>query len=130
MFSNEIHTILFSNVIFFLLLNANPELLWQILNKNISQNFYLSVLFLDLKFCQNLGFFLSEHCEWGTWTRWLPFSMWSVWGPLHTMLFWPYFSVFKFSCFASFVSYSTLIFFPLCFIQTAQFIKLWKHENT
>jgi hypothetical protein len=24
------------------------------------------VLFLDLKFCKNLGFFLSEHCVWGT----------------------------------------------------------------
>jgi hypothetical protein len=40
-----------------------PELQWQILNKNISQKFALSVLFLDLKFGKNLGFSLSEHCE-------------------------------------------------------------------
>jgi hypothetical protein len=26
------------------------------------------VLFSELKFCKNLGFSLSEHCEWGTWT--------------------------------------------------------------
>jgi hypothetical protein len=45
----------------FLLLNAKPELQWQILNKNISQNFSLSVLFLGLKFCKNLAFSLSEH---------------------------------------------------------------------
>jgi hypothetical protein len=25
------------------------------------------VLFLGLKFGENLGFSLSEHCEWGTW---------------------------------------------------------------
>jgi hypothetical protein len=47
----------------FLLLNAKPELQWQILNKNISQNFSFIVLFLDSKFCKNLGFSLSEHCE-------------------------------------------------------------------
>jgi hypothetical protein len=29
----------------FLLLNTNPELQWQILNKNISQNFSLGVSF-------------------------------------------------------------------------------------
>jgi hypothetical protein len=34
----------------FLHLNAKPELQWQILNKNISQKFALSVLFLALKF--------------------------------------------------------------------------------
>jgi hypothetical protein len=37
-------------------LNAKPELQWQILNKNISQNFSLSVLFLYQKFCKNLNF--------------------------------------------------------------------------
>jgi hypothetical protein len=47
----------------FLLLNAKPELQWQILNKNIGQNSSLSMLFLDLKFFKNLGFSLSEHCE-------------------------------------------------------------------
>jgi hypothetical protein len=31
--------------------------------------FSLSALFLDLRFCKNLGFSLSEHCEWGT-MRW------------------------------------------------------------
>jgi hypothetical protein len=50
----------------FLLLNAKPELQGQILNNNISQNFSLSVSSFDLKFCKNLGFSLSEHCEWGT----------------------------------------------------------------
>jgi hypothetical protein len=44
-------------------LNAKPELQWQIINKNISQNFSLNMLFMDQKFCQNLGFSLSEHCE-------------------------------------------------------------------
>jgi hypothetical protein len=44
-------------------LNAKPELQWQILNKNVSQKISLSVLFLDIKFCKNLGFSLSEHCE-------------------------------------------------------------------
>jgi hypothetical protein len=37
-------------------LNANPESQWQIINRNISQNFSLSVIFLDVKFCKNLGF--------------------------------------------------------------------------
>jgi hypothetical protein len=55
------------------LLNAKPESQWQILNQNISQIFSLSVLFLDLKFCKNLGFSLSDHCEWGTRT-WLLFK--------------------------------------------------------
>jgi hypothetical protein len=40
-----------------------PELQWQITNKEIGQKLALSVLFLDLKFCKNLGFCLSEHCE-------------------------------------------------------------------
>jgi hypothetical protein len=40
-----------------------PELQWQIFNKKIGQKLALSVLFLDLKFCQNLGFSLGEHCE-------------------------------------------------------------------
>ncbi len=31
--------------------------------KNITQKCHLCVLFLDLTFCKNLGFFLSEHCE-------------------------------------------------------------------
>ncbi len=53
----------------FLLLNANPELQWQIINRNISQNFSLSVIFLDVKFCKNLEFPLSEHCEWATWPK-------------------------------------------------------------
>jgi hypothetical protein len=38
-------------------LNAKPELQWQILNKNINQNFSLSVLFFDIKMSENLGFF-------------------------------------------------------------------------
>jgi hypothetical protein len=46
-----------------LLLNAMPELQWRIFNKTINQNFSLGVLFLDLKFCENLGFSRSEHCE-------------------------------------------------------------------
>jgi hypothetical protein len=29
------------------------------------------VLFLDLKFGKNLGFSLSEHCEWGTSFTWI-----------------------------------------------------------
>jgi hypothetical protein len=45
-------------------LDANPELQWQILNKNISQKFSLSVLFLgQKKKKKNLGFSLSEHCQ-------------------------------------------------------------------
>jgi hypothetical protein len=40
-----------------------PELQWQIINKNICQKLALSVLFLEQKFCKNLGFSLSEHCE-------------------------------------------------------------------
>jgi hypothetical protein len=48
---------------YFLHLNAKPELQWQISNKNISQKFAVSVSFLDVKFCQNLGFSQSEHCE-------------------------------------------------------------------
>ncbi len=32
----------------------------------IIQKLSLSVLFLDLKFCKNLGFSLSEHCKWDT----------------------------------------------------------------
>jgi hypothetical protein len=44
-----------SNEVVFIL-NAKPALHWQILNKNISQKFSLSVLVLDLKFCKNLGF--------------------------------------------------------------------------
>jgi hypothetical protein len=31
--------------------------------KNITQKCHLCVLFLDLTFCKNLGFFISEHCE-------------------------------------------------------------------
>jgi hypothetical protein len=38
----------------------------KILFENSSQTFPLSVLFLGLKFCKNLGLFLSEHCDWGT----------------------------------------------------------------
>jgi hypothetical protein len=35
--------------------------------KKNSGNFSLSVLFLELNFCKkNLGFCLSEYCEWGT----------------------------------------------------------------
>jgi hypothetical protein len=47
----------------FLPLNTKHELQWLTLNKNISQNFSLRALFLDLKFWKNLGFSLSEHCE-------------------------------------------------------------------
>jgi hypothetical protein len=44
-------------------LNAKPELQWQVLDKNISQKFSLSMLVLKIKFCKNLGFSLSEQCE-------------------------------------------------------------------
>jgi hypothetical protein len=44
-------------------LNAKPELKWQILNKNSSLTFSLSVLFLGLKFCKSLGVSLREHYE-------------------------------------------------------------------
>ncbi len=37
------------------------------IKQKIGQKLALIVLFLDLKFCKNLGFCLSEHCEWGTW---------------------------------------------------------------
>jgi hypothetical protein len=33
------------------------------IKENICQKFPLSVLFLGLKFGENLGFSLSEHCE-------------------------------------------------------------------
>jgi hypothetical protein len=44
-------------------MNAKPELQWHILSKNIIQKFALSMLFVDLKFCKNLGSFFDEHCE-------------------------------------------------------------------
>ncbi len=50
-------------MLYVLLLNAMPEYQWQILKKKFGQKFALSVLFLDLKFCKNLGISLSEHCE-------------------------------------------------------------------
>jgi hypothetical protein len=36
-----------ATMLWFLLLNAKPESQWQILNKNISQNFSISMLFLE-----------------------------------------------------------------------------------
>jgi hypothetical protein len=47
----------------FLLLIFKTDSQWQMLNEKISQKFYLTVLFLGLKFCKNLGFSLSELCE-------------------------------------------------------------------
>jgi hypothetical protein len=44
-------------------LNPKLELQWQILNKNIGQKNLPSALFLGLKFCKNLGYSLTEHCE-------------------------------------------------------------------
>jgi hypothetical protein len=45
-----------------------------ILNENSNQAFPVSVLFLGLKFCKNLGLSLSEHCELDTWTFGLVFK--------------------------------------------------------
>jgi hypothetical protein len=45
-------------------LNYNDRCQTKILVKIFS----LSVLFLNLKFCKNFVFSLSEHCEWGTWS--------------------------------------------------------------
>jgi hypothetical protein len=41
----------------------SSELQWQIFNKIVSQKLSLNAIFLDLKFCKNSGFSLSEHCE-------------------------------------------------------------------
>jgi hypothetical protein len=75
----EIHTILWGNVIFFYfwVLNAKPELQWQMLNKNMRQKKF-ECFILDLKFS------LSEHCEWGTWQHSLPIlfdhlKSWAMW---------------------------------------------------
>jgi hypothetical protein len=40
-----------------ILLIAKPKLQWQILKQNISEQSAFSVLFLQLKFCKNLGFY-------------------------------------------------------------------------
>ncbi len=89
-FSYKIHTILCSNVIhsFYSLMPSLNYIGRYVLNKNISKK-NLGVLFLDLKFCKNLGFSLSEHCEWSTKTlqkwialieNWLP----HIWIPGET----------------------------------------------
>jgi hypothetical protein len=39
------------------------------INKKYSSKFCLTVLFLSLKFCKKLGFFLRDLCEWGNWSE-------------------------------------------------------------
>jgi hypothetical protein len=46
-----------------MLLNAKPEIRWQILNENTSQKCLFCVLILGLESSENLGFFLSEFFE-------------------------------------------------------------------
>jgi hypothetical protein len=61
-FSDEIHAILWSNIVivfYFWMPNLYFCLIFIILIE--------SVLLLGLKFCKNLGFSQSEHCEYGTW---------------------------------------------------------------
>jgi hypothetical protein len=44
-------------------LNVKPGIQGWVLNENVNQKYPLSKLFLGAKFCKNLEFFLSEHCE-------------------------------------------------------------------
>ena len=64
-FSYEIHTIFWSIVVNFTFEWHDWITMADNKQKN-GQKLALSVLFLDLKFCKNLGFSLCEHCEWGT----------------------------------------------------------------